>query len=490
MVRLIPSLLRLARAYASAGAALGLALWVRSNFGEPSIDQILYHLQFSEGAAVQMSGIFIFTFVMEVLVIPLVFALLGAAVHVLVVRSVPRIRRKARALPSLSMAAGVAALLAQFSAFSYAASYLEPDHFGAGYVAPQQVRLAPERPRNLVIIYAESLDAAYGDASLFGRDLLAPLRRAGGDSFPSYRQEPGTNWTIAGMVATQCGVPLKGYTEHDVPRTDGERTFLPSAVCLGDLLQERGYRNVFMGGAPLSFAGKGSFLRDHGYTEVHGREEWERAGATPDEFNVWGLYDSSLLQRAKTKLADLHAAGEPFNLTLLTLDTHNPHGFMSPACRNRGARDFEGIVLCASEQLDDFVRFAQDQGYLENTTIVIFGDHLAVPNPVFDKLKQAPQRGIFNVMIGTDLPQRNTDSVVHFDFFPTLVELAGLRVEGDRLGLGYSAIGTPQAARPEQRPSVSLLGLNGSPRYRALWSAGPSAAAPLSRTLRTSAVVE
>jgi phosphoglycerol transferase len=323
-----------------------------------------------------------------------------------------------------------------------------------------------------VIVYAESLDAAYGDPALFGRDLLAPLRSLGGDGFPAYTQEPGTSWTIAGMVATQCGVPLKAYTEQDVPRREGERAFLPGATCLGDLLQQRGYRNVFMGGAPLSFAGKGTFLRDHGYTEVYGREEWERAGATRDEFNVWGLYDSSLLQRAKTRLAELHAAGQPFNLTLLTLDTHNPHGFMSPACRRRGAVDFEGIVLCASAQLEDFVRFARDQGFLENTTIVIFGDHLAVPNPVFEKLQQAPQRGMYNVMIGTGLPRRNTDAVVHFDFFPTLVELAGFRVEGDRLGLGYSAIGTTDVARPVQRPSVTLLGLNGSARYRALWSPG------------------
>ncbi len=472
MVRLNPFLLRLLLAYGSAGISLGLALWVRGNFGDPSIDQILYHLHFSEDAAVKMSGIFLVTFVMEVLLIPLLVAGFATFVHWHVVRARPGVRAKARAVPSLSIAAGVGALLAQFSAFSYAASFMEPDHFGAGYVAPQQVRVVPERPRNLVLVYAESLDAAYGDASLFGRDLLAPLRRAGGDSFPSYLQEPGTNWTIAGIVATQCGVPLKAYTEQDVPRTDGARAFLPSAVCLGDLLKDRGYRNVFMGGAPLSFAGKGTFLRDHGYTEVHGREEWERAGATRDEFNAWGLYDSGLLQRAKARLTELHAAGQPFNLTLLTLDTHNPHGFLSPACRARGARDFEGIVLCASAQLDDFVRFAQEMGYLENTTIVIFGDHLAVPNPAFDKLKQASQRSIFNLMVGTDLPRRNTDAVVHFDFFPTLVELAGFRVEGDRLGLGYSAIGTPESTRPALRPSLSLLGLNGSARYRALWSPG------------------
>ena len=342
------------------------------------------------------------------------------------------------------------------------------------YIDPAQVRTVAQQRRNLVLIYAESLEAGYGDAHLFGKDLLAPLHRLGGRSFAWYRPAAGATWTIAGMVATQCGVPLKVYAQQDMrPRGDG-RAFLPGATCLGDVLRTHGYRSVFLGGVSLSFAGKGRFLRDHGYDETWGLDEWLRAGAKKEEANVWGLWDSALFERATATLDRLHASGQPFNLTLLTLDTHNPAGFLSPPCRQRGDLSFSGIVACSADQIAALVRHARERGYLKDTTVVVIGDHLAMPNPVHETLVQAGERrGMFNLVVGDGLPAPNTDQLMPFDFFPTLVELAGIQVEGDRLGLGYSAVGPADVRPPPQRAQQwSLSHVNGSRRYDELWSAG------------------
>lgn len=458
-----PALLRFT-AYLVGFATIGLAGWVGRTFGEPSIDQILYHLHYSEGAAIQMGHIFIMTFVTEVLVFPLAFAALAAFVHGRLARlptgCLPRLVRMA---PPLAIAAGLAMLLLQFSVFSYAAAQLAPDHFAEQYVAPGQVQIQQGRPRNLIVIYAESLEETYADQTIFGRDLLAPLKTVRGQRFGDYGPAPGTNWTVAAMVATQCGVPLKVYSEYDVKRRDGERVFLPRATCLGDLLHARGYRNVFMGGAPLSFAGKGSFLRDHGYVETYGRDEWHKLGIQVGELNEWGLYDSALFERAQARLDQLHATGQPFNLTLLTLNMHNPHGFLSNRCRDKGGRDFEGLVGCSSEQLAGFVRKVQDKGYLRDTTIVILGDHLATPNPAYEKLRQSNARRIFNMVITESPLQLGQQELLPFDFYPTLLELAGFDVVGDRLGLGFSALGEAR------RHSSELPTLTGSAAYRKLW---------------------
>jgi phosphoglycerol transferase len=358
----------------------------------------------------------------------------------------------------------------QFSVFSYAAAYLGPDHFARDYVDPATVALQAGQRRNLVLIYAESLEASYGDATLFGQDLLAPLRELGGRSYPWYRPATGATWTMAGIVATQCGVPLKVYAERDLRPRAGGKTFLPGATCLGDLLRAQGYRNVFLGGVSLDFAGKGRFLRDHGYDEAWGWDEWQGAGAKKEDANAWGLWDSALFERATTTLDRLHAAGQPFNLTLLTLDTHNPNGLLSPACRRAGARDFEGIVACSARQIAAFVRHARDRGYLRDTTVVVIGDHLAVPNPVYETLLRSGRRGIFNLVAGENLPSANTGELMPFDWFPTLLELAGTRVAGDRLGLGYSAVGSAEAVPPPDRAQEwSLARVNGSPRYDRLW---------------------
>jgi phosphoglycerol transferase len=466
-------------AYQAAFSGVGLAGWIGRSFGPTSLEQILWHLRYSEGAAVRMGSLFLFEFVFEVLLFPAAFALMAAILHAAAAgRWQGRKRVALRAAPPLALALAAGMLLAQFSVFSYAAAQFGPDRFAQAFVEPKGVPLqVGAHRRNLVLVYAESLEETYGDARLFGRDLLAATRTLGGRSYACYRPMPGATWTMAAMVATQCGVPLKVYSEADVRHRPGHKSFLAGATCLGDLLQAQGWRNVFLGGAPLSFAGKGAFLRDHGYAEAWGRDEWERAGLRAEELNEWGLHDSALYERALARLAQLHAAGQPFNLTLLTMDTHNPHGFMSPACRRRGAHDFTGIVRCAGEQLADFVREARRRGYLQDTVVVVIGDHLAMPNPAWDQLQPAgSRRTMFNLFLGQGLPAANTDELLPFDLFPTLLELAGFDVRGDRLGLGYSAVGPAPAGRPQDRAQRwSPAALRGSAVYDRLWAADGAA---------------
>lgn len=458
-------------AYQVAFSIVGLGYFIQATFGHVSVDQAVWHLVYAEGAAMVMSEVFYVECAVDVLLVPFLVALCAALTHTW---AAPRLagwsRKLLRGAPALASLAAVFVLALQFSVFSYAAAYLEPDQFAQDFVAAEQVRTTAERKRNLILIYAESLEAAYSDPALFGRDLLAPLRAQGGHSF-TYRPAAGANWTTAGIVATQCGVPLRVYAQNDVRLRGGDKAFLPGATCLGDVLQAHGYHNVFLGGAPLSFAGKGRFLRDHGYQETWGREEWERHGAKPEDFNVWGLWDAAMFERARTTLDRLHASGQPFNLTLLTLDTHNPFGFLSPACRRQGAGNFEGIVACSAREIAAFIAYAQKKGYLENTVVVVMGDHLALPNPVYDKLAQGgPYRGIFNLFIAKDLPAPNREELMPFDLFPTILEAVGVRVPGDRAGLGYSALGPAEAVPADGRAQQwSLARLNGSTRYDRLW---------------------
>ena len=459
-------------AYQCAFSGIGLARWMHASFGETSFDQVMWHLRFTERAAFHMSRIFLTEVAAEVFVFPILFALLATLVHTALAERLGHRRRKAlRALPVTATAAAVTMLLMQFSLFSYAAAQFEPDRFAQAYVDPKQVVLTATTPRNLVLIYMESMEQTYADAGLFGRNLLAPLQRLHGRSYASYHPAEGATWTMAGMVATQCGVPLKVYVEDDVRHQEQGKSFLAGATCLGDVLAAHGYRNVFLGGAPLSFAGKGAFLRDHGYGEAYGRDEWQRQGIAADEQNEWGLYDSALYQRAQRKLVELHEGGQPFNLTLLTLDTHNPRGFYSPACRRHGAVAFDGLVHCAAEMAAQFVEFARERGYLKDTTIVIVGDHLAMPNPLWTQLQQAgDRRRMFNLVVADPLPAKNREELLPFDIFPTLVQMLGFDLQGGRLGLGYSAVGTGGLPPPKHRvENWSRLALRASASYDRLW---------------------
>jgi phosphoglycerol transferase len=475
--------------YLLALIGFGTTRWVYANFDHPSIDQIVYHLRFNEGLAAAGGGAFLVTFVVESVAAPLLLAFLlvraEAALlpHLRPLKSGGRAGRLmgwvGRAAPALVFVVSASLLSAQLSAPAYARSLFGRDFFSAHYVAPSTVELRHGALKNLVLIYVESLESAYGDPALFGRrDLLQGLRDIEGTSFADYRPAPGTGWTMGGIVATQCGIPLKTMSVFESSETaEPSFAFLPGAVCLGDVLAAAGYRNVYLGGARLSFAGKGMFLADHGYHERYGQREWPKLGESGADMSEWGLYDDRLFQRAKQKLKALHATGQRFNLTLLTLDTHHTHGFYSPRCKREGATDFAGIVECTARMVGELVRFAKDNGMLEDTRIVIVGDHLAMPNPVYSELQRAPQRTIYNAFVPAGVATKATEQLLPYDMYPTILQFIGFDVVGGRLGLGYAGFeGAGSARRSAAELDALIAGVgNPSERYAELWRPRPRA---------------
>ncbi len=451
-----------------------LAYWINRYFGRPDMEQIVYHLSFGAEGIMATDPVFIRRFIRWCVMAPLL--LLALTVYLERPRAPSRpgsiVRRRIIAsLPIVLLGAALLFWCWQVSLCRYIAANFGPDYFSSHYIAPAKVKLREEHPKNLVLIYVESLEAGYGDKALFGADMLAPLRRLGGVSFSRYRQAPGTGWTIAALVATQCGVPLKRVTVYD-ENTQGEvlNAFLPNATCLSDILSDHGFHNVFMEGGSETFAGKGKFLRGHHYDEIYGKDEWLRAGVSPDEMNGWGLFDDDLFAAAKRKLRDLEHGTAHFNLTLLTVDTHEPAGFLSKHCAQRHYQAFQGVVRCEAEEVADFVRYVEDNGYLENTNIVIIGDHLARKNPVSEALSAIPERHIFNAFISDRPPVKNREDLVHFDLLPTILEFDGFDVVGDRMGLGYSAFNVQEQIPPADRFGEMQHSLmNHSEGYQLLW---------------------
>jgi phosphoglycerol transferase len=388
-------------------------------------------------------------------------------------------------MPQLLLGAALVYWVVDTSAMRYVGKSFGVDYFGAHYVPPSAVPLQAAHTKNLVIIYMESLEAAYANEQLFGEDRIAPLTQLQGASFARYRQVPGTGWTIAAIVATQCGVPLERVGLFDI-NTQGQviEDFLPRATCLSDILERQGYRNVFMGGASLRFSGKGNFLHSHHYDEAYGKEDWVARGADPHRMNGWGLYDDDLFAHAKDKLRQLHAEGKPFNLTVLTVDTHEPAGFKSRDCQVRGER-FEGVVECSARQVADFVAFIKQSGYLDDTNVVILGDHLARKNPVADRLETLPERYIFNKFISQAPMHKNREEIVHFDLLPTMLEFIGFDAGGRQMALGFGALRSNDA-KPEADRFVQMNEslLNRSEAYLQLWE--PEAPQRLATSARRS----
>lgn len=143
-------------------------------------------------------------------------------------------------------------------------------------------------------IYGESLERTYFDNDAFP-DLtpeLGKLKSEGLD-FSNTAQLPGTDYTIAGMVASQCGIPL--FAPFEGNASASVSSFFPQNICLGDILKNSGYENYFVQGANLRFAGKDVFLKSHGFDHLYGAEELKTTVADPAYRNDWGFYDDTVL---------------------------------------------------------------------------------------------------------------------------------------------------------------------------------------------------
>ena len=299
-----------------------------------------------------------------------------------------------------------------------------------------------KEPLNLIYIYAESLEETYFDEKIFP-GLMPNLNKVRDHAlvFKDVAQVTHSGWTIAGMVASQCGVPLFSASQGNA--MSGMPQFLSGATCLGDVLNRNKYELSYLGGASLDFAGKGNFYKTHGFTSVQGRAELSQKLEDPSYQSAWGLYDDSLFAIAKHTLADRTAKKDPFALFMLTLDTHHPKGHLSASCANQhyadGGNEILNAVHCSDKLISEFVDYIQKSELNKNTLIVIGSDHLSMRNTATHLLNKGDRKNML-IMIPPGLQKGrvvSTKSTV-LDVSATILPLLGF--ESESLGFGRNIL--------------------------------------------------
>lgn len=330
------------------------------------------------------------------------------------------------------------------------------------YVEPEDALLSwPEKKRNLIYIFLESMEASYTskeNGGAFEEDLIPELTKLAlqNTSFSSTDKKPGgassiayTTWTMAGMFAQTAGLPLKlpiagnSMSEYS--------TFLPSVVSLGNLLEASGYHNCLMLGSDVVFGGRKNYFEQHGSYEILDYNWALEAGVIPEDYHVfWGMEDKRLLDAAKDKLLELSQQDVPFNLTMLTVDTHFPDGYRCDLCQYEHDSDYKDAISCSSRQIADFVQWIQAQDFYEDTAIVLVGDHLTMATELDDDFIDY-DRHIYNCLINPAVScvQETNRQFTALDMFPTTLAALGVTIEGDRLALGTNLFGSRQTLTEE-----------------------------------------
>lgn len=328
---------------------------------------------------------------------------------------------------------------------------------------------SPLNPPNIVWIYGESLERTYMNEDVFP-GLMPNLKKLEQESlsFTDIAQVGSVGFTIGGIVASQCGVPLitsggHGNSMGSMP------TFLPGAVCIGDLLRRNAYQLAFFGGADPNFAGKGKFLKTHGFQEVYGKEQLIPQLKDRSYVSDWGLYDDSLFELAAARHKELVQSKKPYGLFVLTLDTHHPYGHIPKACEaikwGDGKNPMYNAVACSDKLIADFVKEASERD--PNTLFVIASDHLAMWNYAYDQLAPLERRNLLMFyQPGKVKPSTNSRQGTTYESGVTALDLMGFQTNG--IGIGRSLVRKDSTMRETLKdPEKTLAGW--SSEFRKLW---------------------
>lgn len=438
----------------------GSSIWVLNTFGQISFQQMIANIPGLGGEGAGADPAFIRSFIIEAVAIPLALLTGAALIYYTWVRRNPPKNFVAR--HSRFLAGTTSLVLFATGTFSASSAMGLPSYIRgivtntsiSDYYKEPVITSTPDDPKNLVLIYLESMDDDFGSAEYMGEDLLASLHESTSnwDSLPNLTMSPYYGYTMGGVVTSQCGIPPKPaegmVMTEAAPQAnngigDGLATYMPGATCLGDVLKEAGYTNVYMGGAPETFASKGTFLNTHGFDTVLGYDHWKSIGET--QFSGWGLSDQRLFENAKEEVRTLHDSASPFTLSMITLDNHAPIEDFGYCPDTTGSLE-KNTVKCQSQIVADFIDYMDEEGILEDTMVVVMADHQAFTTAEIAEYKRSlgrtaqQQLPLFNAMWSSDGIELARTEGTQAHLYPTILEALGFGVEDHRAGMGVSLL--------------------------------------------------
>ena len=260
------------------GVLLSTAVfWMLDTWQNLTIDEMLFHLRAPKTGT---DSAIIIGFVAKCLVPAVIAAILAFLAAKLVKERKRLLSCFIVAFVALGMFFSISHLWKQMNVGDYlksSASYSSfiDDH----YVYPSNVKIDfPEKKRNLVYIYLESMEATFADpesGGAFEENLIPNLTRLSleNENFNGNEQVLNggtvlnkTTYTMGALFGQSMGLPLILPFNGNV--MESQDSFMPQLDGIGDVLHEAGYKNTFLLGSQAVFGGRDLFYKDHGDYEI------------------------------------------------------------------------------------------------------------------------------------------------------------------------------------------------------------------------------
>ena len=241
--------------------------------------------------------------------------------------------------------------------------------------------------KNVIVIHAESLQTIAMTLSFNGVEVTPNLNKLASEGifFSNYYSEVG--------VGTSSDAEFT-FSTSLMPSSSGTvfvNYFDRKYVTIQNLLKEQNYYTFSMHGNTGDFWNRATMHKNMGYDDFYSKSSFNI-----DETIGLGLSDKSFFKQAIPILKEIkETKGQPFYGTLITLTNHTPFSDLDlmdeyPTTMTveidgeEVTRDYiNGTTLgnylrsvhYADQAIGQFINDLDEAGLLENTAIVIYGDH-------------------------------------------------------------------------------------------------------------------
>ncbi len=432
---------------------LGLT-WLLSIWHDITFDEIVFYLSAPlDGTSQDVMNSFYLHVVLLSVIAVIVFA---ALMIILRVKKKYGLSRKiciaVFALTGLFLGIQAGRAVVRYRVIDYIRSMTsDSDFIEQNYVEPAASNVSfPEKKRNLVYIFLESVETTYADrqsGGAFEKNAIPELTKLAtveGECFSGDKKTlnggyvtTGSSYTMGALVAQTSGIPVIGSIGNAA--ASYADSFYPGLKTIGDMLKEQGYEQVFMCGSGAAFGGRALYFKEHGGYQVFDYDYARNNGYIPKDYRVWwGYEDKKLIEFAKNRLTELGSGDKPFNLTMLTVDTHFEDGYVCDLCGKDFDVQYSNVMACSSKQINGFIDWMKQQDFYKDTTVVIVGDHPTMDADYCKEVEDSYGRRsyvcILNSAVTVEKPAHREYTT--YDLFPTTLAAMGVKIKGNRLGLG------------------------------------------------------
>jgi len=428
--------------------------WLLSIWHDITFDEIVFYLSAPlDGTSQDVMNSFYLRVVMLSVIAVIVFS---ATLIILRVRKKHALSKKVSIALFVILGFGLgcqaARAVVRYRVIDYIRSMTtKSDFIDQNYVEPTSSNVVfPEKKRNLVYIFLESVEPTFADRASGGAfeknaiPELTKLATTEGECFSGDKKTlnggyvtTGSSYTMGALVAQTSGVPVIGSIGNAA--ASYADSFYPGLRSIGDILNDQGYEQVFMCGSGAAFGGRALYFKEHGGYQIFDYDYARNNGFIPKDYKVWwGYEDKKLLEFAKTRLTELSKQDKPFNLTMLTVDTHFEDGFVCDLCGDEFDVQYSNVMACSSKQINGFIDWMKQQDFYKDTTIVIAGDHPTMDADYCKQVEDSYGRRsyvcVLNFAAEVEKPAHRDYTT--YDLFPTTLAAMGVKIRGNRLGLG------------------------------------------------------